>query len=675
MPRVLLFLIVIALAAGAVALGFGDGEPPSEAPTGAAGSAEALTAEPNDTEGAPTVVVQEPAPEAGDAEHDGAAAANASLDAGDRRVPLVTETGPVREASAPDEAEAAAPTAGLRLRAVRPGGVAWPELPVELRWSVGGRERMRRGLTDLFGTLELDLPADLEQLEIAWGDGDQAALQRRAFRLSLRPWTTTPLVLEPRLPATLVGRLVDAEGAALAGARVRADHRERPNGLLQLAPGPDEDLAVTDLDGRFEIGGVTGDCHLRFLLPSGAAATSFLSLAAGQRVDQEFRLPAERVLVVRVLDEAGAPLAGAELGAGAHVLSSQPGVTYFDHARSRSDGDGRATFFQAPAAELALGVSRPGYLDWRGRVPPDQEEWQVTLPRAWTVEGLVYRADGEPAAQASVLLWVEEDPARSSLLRPATGSWQAQRTDGRGRFRFRTRVRGERAALLVEAAGHARSVQWPLPIGPENGGLTVTLDRESPLAGRVLAADGSPSRGAEIRVRRVEPDPAWRSAFGPAVPAWSARGFDAERWLPLASDGGFRFDGLPAGLYDLSVRSRDDHRLIAQVRRGSLVEDLVIYEGEGADSLLRFDFQVTNGPLGPPVTDFELVLRAGPSGRRLLQHRVLSSDGRYTWRGLLPGEYAIEVRAPGLQDPGRPPRNYRPGRHFIEVALERPAAD
>ncbi|MBC8328460.1 MAG: hypothetical protein H8E31_06900 [Planctomycetes bacterium] len=658
MPRFLLPLILTALAAGALVwlLGFAD-RPAAPAPAVVEEPAEAVT--PAAAADAPETTTPDPP----------AVPPLPDLEPGANRAPVVESEESLPEA---DLAAPEGPTARLRVRALRPDGRVWPLLALRLGWHDGRRPRESRGLTDLFGSYEIDLPARLEELQLAWGDGRQAAFELRSFSVALRAWSTTVLVIEPRPPGTLLGTLVDAGGGAIAGATVCLDPKEPRTPLWRLANDPDQALAVTRLDGSFELGGVAGSCWLRFLLPSGAVATAMASLPEGGTTDQEFRLPRWRSLAVRVVDAREQPLAGAELDAGAYHWGSKPGVTTFHSARARSGGDGWARFPQVADDEIPLGARLPGYQDWDGKLAPGLASTVVTLADAWTVEGQVFAANGEPAAGAAVLLWVEEEEG-DSIRQPRAGSWTAQQAGEDGRFRLRLRTSGRRGALLARGPGLARGVLWPLQLGPLVRGVVIGLGPESPLAGRVLLPNGEGLRGADISARPVEPPWAWTDLHGGAVPTWSSRTLGWDRRQPLDADGGFDFLGLPAGLYDFEVRSLREGGVLALARRGSSNRDIRIYLGEGTEQLVHFDFQVSDGAKGPPLTDFEIVITGTEvGGRSILSRRVLSTDGLFSWEGFLPGSYWIDVRASGFRDFGRVRQRYSAGRHFIDAALTRP---
>lgn len=558
-------------------------------------------------------------------------------------------------AAAPSQS--AEPLARLRVLVLRADGTPWPGQEVSLRWQLHGVERELAAWSDLFGSLEVELPATLPDLHVAWGDGVGTAREAATFSLALRAWATTELLLAPRPAGSFVASLFDAQGQPVAGAEVYA------------GAGSEPPLARSDETGRFRLDGLAGADRILLALPSGARATLAGEAAAGANVIRSFRLPPARALEVRVRDLEGAVLAGALVTAGADYRAPQPGDrAYFAAATAPCDAGGVARFAEVPAFALPLRVELPGYQTWSGRVPDQDGYFELALAPAWTIAGEVLDASGDGVAGAIVVARVT-DRELPELREAAALAVGATRSDESGRFLLRLAGAGRRAALVVQAPGHALAAWWPIELAPRTGPLQLRLEPEAPLAGVALEADGRPLLEAALELERLAPPPTWEALFGGAVPHAGEDGLHWEAALPIAEDGRFCAPSLPPGLYRLTLRSTRDGRILARTVRGTGDERLRLERGEGAAQLLALEFRALDRDGVRPLVDFEIHLT---SGSRTRTRRVLSTSGRYLWDGLESGDYRIELRAAGRSAFAAPQRSYPPGRAEIAAILPPP---
>jgi hypothetical protein len=148
------------------------------------------------------------------------------------------------------------------------------------------------------------------------------------------------------------------------------------------------------------------------------------------------------------------------------------------------------------------------------------------------VSGRVVDPAGEPAAGIGIKLWAWGGRSWGDI----SYSFNQPETDGAGGFEFRDPIKFMR--YRVEFAGVGQHA-GPVEFDPGTAGLVVTLDGAGSLAGTVLLPDGISSRQAEVRL------------FEPGVGRERFRRPLAQQ-LPEAQ-GGFRFDLLAPGTYDVAI--------------------------------------------------------------------------------------------------------------------------
>lgn len=128
------------------------------------------------------------------------------------------------------------------------------------------------------------------------------------------PWLELALVPELRVR----GRVVDAEGSPIAGARLAAE------GFFQAMPSVaarDATEATSAADGRFELAGLRSDIGHGLLVSAPGRAEELVELPGGTTLHDvgTLTLLAETLLAGAALDADGLPLAGVEI-----VLRSAP---------------------------------------------------------------------------------------------------------------------------------------------------------------------------------------------------------------------------------------------------------------------------------------------------------------------------------------------------------------
>ena len=361
--------------------------------------------------------------------------------------------------------------------------------------------RTRLTVTVALGVLALGVAVALVQLRPETPEAP-APPARTTTRVLPGPSTPTP---PPRGALSIRGRVVDAEGTPVAGIEVSAT-RAMPGESLSELPcdteSPALKLASSDCQGaatevlmeliEVERGGAPVLAHVTTLadgtfqldaLPEGTVALWALG-ARGSAMKPDVATGADGVELVlekgvslpgRVVDESGAPLAGAK-------------VTLFDHEGSRyfelrTDADGRFSFGPLPDVSFGLVASSPGLMpQYRPDVFEVELEDDIVLHAPRRLVGTVLAGKGAVAG------------ARVRVQ----GTSHVTTTDAQGRFSIEPLAPDE-YAVLGEHAGQHGVARVKLGKEPE-AETTVYLGTLFFVEGTVRDEARSPVAGARVTV-------------------------------------------------------------------------------------------------------------------------------------------------------------------------------
>ncbi|MEZ4400667.1 MAG: PDZ domain-containing protein [Kofleriaceae bacterium] len=206
--------------------------------------------------------------------------------------------------------------------------------------------------------------------------------------------------LEVRPTAIVRGRVVDIRGQAVSGATVNVEVAADDRGLLEAAL----PMSTTaDAGGRFELVSVPGALKVRGSRGLAQGVTVVEALAPGATLEVELRLLDPITVTGRVVDGAGAPVAGAKILAAATISTGGPTERLqFDAA---DDGSFTAV---TPAGWLRLearkgGDLSPAIAQWIGSGERRDDQVLVLTPPV-TLTGKVITTAGTPVVGARVRL-------------------------------------------------------------------------------------------------------------------------------------------------------------------------------------------------------------------------------------------------------------------------------
>lgn len=610
-----------------------------------------------------------------------AAAADAAL-SGERQLGKAHEGGPL---------EYAADRTGYLGRVVSAAGVPVPGVTVRLLRAaqdfnltsdyavdVLAREPMQPSLQVAFaqsaddGRFRIDgvMPRGLCFLRLEFADVAHAPPALRPGNGTMLPVQRTPAPGEVvdlgdvrlKAGATLVGRVVDADGKVVGGALVRSARvppfpfgivpieRLQPDGAILVTAGatasvvevpswlgeamsllpipactssPDGTFALYGVDAGDNVIAVTTRDRGSLLRPGVKVAAEAVQslgdcvLAGGEEVD------------VLVVDEADKPIANAEV-----LLAprSQGPPIHIAQRVGRTDGEGRLLARGMPRGGAIAAARRTERDAWVVGAPAAADrEVRVVLPKAYTLTLTVQDATGRALKSAQLKLLDGASDAGAveiglfGMTRPLDlGQRLHVLEDGRLQI---TDLRPGRWTAIVGAAGHAtRSLDVDLKGDTER---TIALPAARPLRVHVVDAVGEPVAGAVLAMQSRGGERSRRLVEMPIPVGRSDR------------DGSCVLRDLPTDETRLTA-SHPRHGQVSTVVRSAPTELTLQF---GAPAAIRG--KLTDGGRAPAPGRWLVVLEriyaddAQPATRELPQLTMPDLEGAFAYAALQPGKYRV----------------------------------
>ncbi|MEM1450197.1 MAG: sigma-70 family RNA polymerase sigma factor [Planctomycetota bacterium] len=322
--------------------------------------------------------------------------------------------------------------------------------------------------------------------------------------------------------APVEGRVVDEDGAPVAGAAVLIDAMESEAPLLRTR---------TDATGRYRFRSVrAGARRLCALAPVHANGRLTIDVGRAPVSGAKITLPRGARIVGRVTDVDGRAVAGAIVYAARRRWWSPPDARHAVVARTNARGEYELDGVTPGAVWLTVEAGDRGRFQelCDERVEGDTRV-DVTLDAGLVLRGTVADDEGAPIGGCEVRCAAE-------------GEWRARgtRTDAEGRFAFTNCDETAFRLHVVEGGVVVAAVTAEPPEPGEGGVLVVVPSAARPTAvfvGALTDADGDPVRATGLRVTDA------------------ASGQHLVVAVRDARPGVFRSDPVPPGRYTVEVRA------------------------------------------------------------------------------------------------------------------------
>jgi len=313
------------------------------------------------------------------------------------------------------------------------------------------------------------------------------------------------------VPRTLQLAVVDAQtGQPLAGARVHGEFLDASGRVLAAL----EWLSTTPASAAMPI--PAGAEQLRLATDptathAGAPAGGLYSWEA-RGAEPLIEIPSERLrgeILGQVLDSAGNPVAGAEVGLWLRQQESR-GAPPDRLIPVAADGRFALPLAMAQEADLYLAPRAPGHsalrcyrLDRQRPANAYVEQLELLLAPGRELSVTVLDQEDAPVANAEVVVW----PSQRADAVPVFPFGQYE---GRLQHRLRTDRDGRAPALLIGAEPYSLAVRHPdhahlsFEIEDLSAPLTLRLEPALQLRGLVLDPDGAPAAGVRVIAEGAE---------------------------------------------------------------------------------------------------------------------------------------------------------------------------
>ena len=330
---------------------------------------------------------------------------------------------------------------------------------------------------------------------------------------------------------SLEGRVVDAQGRPVAGARVEL---AATHGTLQRD-------TKTSSDGSFAFAAVPGEVSLDVFETDDAASPALRTTATvpdGERRELTLTIPAARDPVdVRVRDDRGYPIASAQIS----VASLDPAVPLRETVFS--DAGGEAKLDGARALAIRVEVTAPGHAPKSLTLDSAPASIEAALDRGASLTATVRSSRGDPIENAEFVLYMDSDVHHL-------------RSDAQGAVSAQDLAPGA-ARAVIRAPGYATVEKTFTVLASDRATSLGAIDlaSEGVVEGDVVDGRGDPVQGARVAKDRV-PVFLVAGATPPDVATTDARGH-------------FRLGGLGAGTVSLEAyapeigRGRESARVAA----------------------------------------------------------------------------------------------------------------
>lgn len=259
----------------------------------------------------------------------------------------------------------------------------------------------------------------------------------------------------------------------------------------------------------------------------------------------------------------------------------------------------------------------------RPEIPPSD-------PASIQLRGRVLDPNGKPLADVPVLV--------------IAGGHQGERprTNAAGEFSVIGLPPTNDGFVAVHVPGYAVQVREPVRVsGRSPESVTMRLERESVLEGRVVDADEHPLANAKVTIRGerrlrtpLRKDATWEEVV-------------QRDTLRTDADGRFRFDGLYAGRFEVSASMPGASGLVAKSLARSGAAPVVVRIDPRELHQVLFTGRVVDAATKAPIVGAEVWVRDVDAKDGEVSSSDTSADGTFVVGPFTPSLFSLRVRAQG----------------------------
>jgi protocatechuate 3,4-dioxygenase beta subunit len=450
--------------------------------------------------------------------------------------------------------------------------------------------------------------------------------------------------------------------------------------------GPEDGLfkEITDANGHFVINGVppgkyqlragkTGYVPGNYCLDGGPPKAT-LVLHPGEKLDKvEFRLSRTAVIMGRVTDETGEPIAGVEMEADSagtrmgdglledpfriavtndlgeyRINDLPPGSYYFSATDSGTSVQGNWSLPTDDRYANHLTIYYPDAIKSsearKVRLSAGQErriDFSLRTVKLLSISGRLLGADGKPAAQVTVNFRPQD---RYSSLVASNLRRYGFITDAQGNFVIREVLPG---SYLVSATAPEEEEYWTeqrVEVARDDvSGLVLQLRKELDLSGKMKTTGGSEFEFQKLSVWLESPErdePSYRGA-----------------WADVENDGTFKIHRVRPATQRLKVYPMPDGWYLRSASFGkqNVLEDGLKLSDSDSHESLELTFSPTAGRIEGMVLRgddpaYDVVVRifpepANPNNTSLYQEGLADENGHFDFDSVVPCRYRVVAYA------------------------------
>lgn len=436
--------------------------------------------------------------------------------------------------------------------------------------------------------------------------------------------------------AQLKGYVKDTGGNMVPGAKCVLDTMFAG---LDTQPSPDAMVTETNSSGFYEFKNIPRG-HRTLTVSAdgyGNVIVTGLSFSGTEEVTRDVTLEVAEMICGRVVDDAGNPVAGANV-----IALSYASGTRQCRSTAVSDQDGRFCVENLNAGQYTVACNAEGYQPARAlRVSTGDSSVLLQVHQRATVSGQVLdAASGDPVRRFTCRLRVAYEGTEVTQPTNTLQSFESEN----GEFTLGNVAPGS-YVIEASAPGYAPtfSERFRITQGQSIAGIVIRISKGGSIEGVVLGSAGEPISGAIVSTHdNTWTDDLFTRALGAEFPTNAT-----SRETRTVGDGTFRLENLRPETYQIRVRDGAHVELVVQdvlVRDGDVTDLGELRLSEGGTLVGTVLDQAGQPVAGAPI-------RLIPDGRRQGLPKTYSGksgeDGKYRIAHIEPGSYRVSATSPG----------------------------